>query len=80
MSQKRWALLLVLCFLAGCLTPALAEITFPLTEEPVTLRFVARQAPNHADYGDMLVWQKYEALTNVHIDWIMIPQANYTER
>ncbi|MBR3503329.1 MAG: extracellular solute-binding protein [Clostridia bacterium] len=75
------ALVLALAFsvpaLATSLTP---EGWFPLTEEPLTLTFAAKQGGNQIDYGDMIVWQKYEELTNVHIDWIMIPSANFTER
>jgi len=81
--KRFFALVMVLALVLSM--PALATSTtpegwFPLTEETKTLSFAAKQNANQIDFGDMLVWQKYEDLTNVHIDWILIPSANFTER
>ena len=81
--KRFFSLMLVLALLASI--PALAtsytpEGWFPLSDEPVTLQFITKRGSNQIDYGDMLVWQKYEKLTNVHIDWINVPGADFNTR
>ena len=53
---------------------------YPIVEEKVTLRFTAcRWANCKNDFKDMLVFQQYEELTNVNIDWIEIEEASWVE-
>ena len=51
-----------------------------LTDEKVTLRYVLSEGTVSAvtakPTNDLLVMQMYEELTNVHIEWETIPQAN----
>ena len=63
--KKLLALLLALCLLlpAGL---AAAETVFPLSEEKITFRIATWQRSGQVDYNDMLMWQKYEEMTNVH--------------
>ncbi|MBO4368191.1 MAG: hypothetical protein J5859_05725, partial [Clostridia bacterium] len=81
--KRFFSLMLVLALLVSI--PALAtsytpEGWFPLVDEPVTLQFMTKRGSNQIDYGDMLVWQKYEELSHVHIDWINVPGADFNER
>ena len=77
--KKLLALLLALCLLlpAGL---AAAETVFPLSEEKITFRIATWQRSGQVDYNDMLMWQKYEEMTNVHIDWIHLPDSTFVER
>lgn len=60
--KKLLALLLALCLLlpAGL---AAAETVFPLSEEKITFRIATWQRSGQVDYNDMLMWQKYEEMS-----------------
>lgn len=54
----------------------------PLSPEKVTLTFATHQGWNTAmspPSNDLPIYQEYERLTNVHIEWETVPAANYTE-
>jgi len=67
-ASRFFALLLAVAMMACCMS-ALAE--FPLTEEPVTLKIMARTNsfyPNQ-DLGSVGNMIAYEEMTGVHIEW-----------
>jgi len=54
--------------------------TFPIVDEPITLKIMARYRVGMGPFEEMITWQKYEELTNIKIEWIMVENSNYTER
>lgn len=84
--KKSLACLLLFALCAAAL-PSLAEqptlptlTTFPITQDKTDLTMAVWQHTVHGDFGEMLMFQKYEALSNVHINWIHIPMANFNEK
>lgn len=53
---------------------------FPIVNEPVSLKFVARKNPQHGEWKDMLVLQEYEKKTGMKIDYETYPLQNFDER
>jgi putative aldouronate transport system substrate-binding protein len=85
------ALLLSLC-LAGAYASGGAESKaavaddnfsatgFPIVKSPVTIKMGIMKSPDHGDFKTMKVITDYEKKTNVHIDWVEIPQQNFLEK
>lgn len=73
------ALLLVLVLSLSLFSPALAS-GFPIAGETVTLRIAVQQTGVQPDYSMIQMFQKYEEMTNVHIEWDMIPSEFLAER
>ena len=70
------SLLLALLMFASC---AVAETQFPLTEEPVTLKIMAKINGSYRD-GDFSLCQNmayYEELTNVKIEWDSVNDSTW---
>ena len=60
---------------------AIAENTFPLTTEPVTLKILSRTNaffPNQ-NIGNVYNMKYYEELTGVHIEWENIDPSVFTQ-
>lgn len=54
---------------------------FPIVEEPITLKFMTGKSPSTAeDYNEVSIWQAYEDMTNIQIDWGLIPNEGLTEK
>ena len=53
---------------------------FPLVAEPVTIKVSTILIPTARNFGDMPVFQELEKLTNVKVEWNMIPSAAQTEK
>lgn len=53
----------------------------PIVNEPITLHFMTGKPPITAeDYNEVLIWQEYEKMTNIHIDWGLVPNEALVER
>lgn len=53
----------------------------PIVNEKITLRFMAGKSPLSADdYNETLLWKTYEEMTNIHIDWELVPFEGRTEK
>lgn len=53
----------------------------PIVKNPISLRMVAGKAPTTApDWNKVMLWQEYEKMTGVHVDWEMIPTDSLTEK
>ncbi|GIN70861.1 ABC transporter substrate-binding protein [Bacillus sp. J14TS2] len=53
----------------------------PIVEEPINLKFFAERADTTAeDWNDVLLYNEYEKITNINIDWEMVPSAGLTEK
>ena len=54
---------------------------FPIVNEPITIQFMSRKPPTTADdHNEVAIWKKYEEMTNIHIEWGLVPTAGLTER
>ncbi|GIN72393.1 ABC transporter substrate-binding protein [Bacillus sp. J14TS2] len=59
----------------------LTESGLPIVEEPITLNmFVKRRAAAAEDWNDVLVFNKYEELSNIDVKWEMTPQDGLEEK
>ena len=45
--------------------------------EPVTLKVMVRRTPVQPPHEDIYVWQEYEKMTGVKIDWINVPDSRF---
>lgn len=54
--------------------------TEPSQSKPSQLRILMSQAPTHNNYDDMLVWQEYETISGIRIDWNAVPDADFVEK
>lgn len=54
---------------------------FPIVDDPVTIHFMTGRSPNAAkDYNKVASWEKYQKMTNVKIDWGLIPNDDKEEK
>ncbi|QGH33533.1 extracellular solute-binding protein [Gracilibacillus salitolerans] len=56
------------------------EEGFPIVEEQITLKFFARKSPPNGPYNEMKMFNEYEQMTNIDIDWDDVPQDGFQER
>lgn len=62
-------------------SPNVKPSGMPITDSKISLKMIAGKAPTTApDWNQTMLWQEYEKLTNIHIDWEMIPNDNLTEK
>ena len=58
-----------------------SDITFPLVDEPLTLKFMAPRPSNFANgYADMKLFKEYEEKTGIHIEWEEVPESGWAEK
>lgn len=53
---------------------------FPISDEKITLRIAVMQTAIQPDFNEVEMFKKYEEMTNIHIEWEMIPQEFVAER
>lgn len=54
---------------------------FPIVDDEVTIKIFARQDPATADnWNDVMIFNEYEKMTNVNVEWEMVPQASVNEK
>lgn len=59
----------------------LNESEFPIVKDKITLDFFAGQAPLTADdWNDVLLFNEYEKMSNIHIEWQMVPRESLAEK
>ena len=46
---------------------------FPIVKEPVTLKFMVKRTAVQPPHEEIYVWQEYEKMTGVKIEWINVP-------
>lgn len=80
MKKTLTSLLLVLALVFCAAFSALAETSYPLTDETQSFRLIARVRPLHGNMDDMVFFKNLEELTNIHIEWDQIQQAEYEEK
>jgi len=58
----------------------LNKVGFPIVKEPITLRFMVRQTAVQPPHEEIYVWQEYEKMTGVKIEWINVPDTDLSEK
>lgn len=59
----------------------LTESGLPIVKEPITLNMFVKRRPAAAeDWNDVLVFNKYEELSNIEVKWEMTPQDGLEEK
>lgn len=54
---------------------------FPIVKEPITLKAMVLLSPAQpAEWNDILVWQEYEKMTGIHIEWEAYSSADIVEK
>lgn len=53
---------------------------FPIVNEQITLKILVPKAANEVPYDQMGVFQEYEKMTNIHIEWDNPPVESFQER
>lgn len=53
---------------------------FPLVSQPIKLKMFTRIAPVNGPFKDMPVFQDYEKMTNVHVDFTEAPTDGFDEK
>lgn len=53
----------------------------PIVQDKINLKMIAGKAPTTApNWNETMLWQEYEKMTNVHVDWEMVPTENLAEK
>ena len=54
---------------------------FPIVEDSITLDFFARQSlASNENWNDVLIFNEYEEMTNIDIEWQMVPDSSFEEK
>ena len=54
---------------------------YPICDDPVTLKVMCNVGPlAPSDFNDIMIVQRAEEVTNVHIDWLMVPGTGWDEK
>lgn len=54
---------------------------FPIVKSPITLTMVVGHSPGGSrDFNELLVYQEYEKMTGIKVEWTMIPLSVLTEK
>ncbi|RAV06365.1 extracellular solute-binding protein [Paenibacillus sp. YN15] len=61
-------------------TKGVAATGFPIVQEPLKLKIFTRIAPSNGPFKDMPVFQEYEKMSNIQIEWIEAPTDGFNEK
>lgn len=53
---------------------------FPISDEKITLKIAVMQTAVQPDFSEIEMFKQYEEMTNIHIEWEMIPEEFVAER
>ncbi len=53
---------------------------FPISEEKITLDVMVLKGDQQPNWEDIYVWEKYEEMTNIHINWIQVSGSERAEK
>ena len=71
---KRLAAVALILMMACTMTSALAETTYPLSEEPITVTYIASVSTNFVEFSTMEYFKKLAELTNVYLEGEIVTQ------
>ena len=79
--KKLLCSLLALILVMGCFGAAMAEVTFPLSDEVITLTAFATAGPyTKGDFNDLAMWKVMEELTHIKFEFDAAPSGQGGER
>ncbi|MBO4297638.1 MAG: extracellular solute-binding protein [Clostridia bacterium] len=79
--KKLLCTLLALLLVAGACCTALADVTFPLSDEVITLTAFATAGPyTKGDFNDLAMWKVMEELTHIKFEFDAAPSGQGGER
>ena len=80
--MKRLVSLFLALVMVLTMSAALAEVTYPLTTEPVTITIAVAQHDSDVieDFNTKTAIAEAEKVTGVHIEWIPVMESNTTEK
>ncbi|WP_217586487.1 extracellular solute-binding protein [Lentibacillus saliphilus] len=59
----------------------LNETDLPIVKEKITLEFFARHDPaSNSNWNDVMIFNEYEDMTNIDINWKMVPHESVNEQ
>jgi putative aldouronate transport system substrate-binding protein len=59
----------------------LNEKGMPVVDEKIKMEFFADKSPHTADnWNDLLIWNTYEEMTNIDIEWEQVPTSGLVEK
>jgi len=53
---------------------------FPIVKDKITIKGFGSKLYDFADWNTLKLWQEYEKMTNIHIDWTVASQSNLKEK
>lgn len=53
---------------------------FPIVKEKIELDMFVTRVPGANDWNDILIWNTYEEMTNVKVNWEMVPSDSIDEK
>ena len=79
------AVMMALTMSAAAMADTLSDLGFhesgmPIVDQEITLHGVAKQGANVGDFNGMVFFDEMGKLTNVHIEWEMIPSDAWSEK
>lgn len=85
-SVKKFRYLLVFCLALSIVPIVMAKtvtkdgITLPISDTPVTLKWMLGDHPDYAFDSSKMVWQEFAKRTNVKLEFVTVPDKNYDEK
>src|SRR5699024_7033709 len=58
----------------------LNESGFPIVDEPIDLKMFATEQSIPADWNDIFIWNEYEDMTNINVEWEQVPGESVEEK
>ncbi|TQS74991.1 extracellular solute-binding protein [Ornithinibacillus gellani] len=58
----------------------LTDKQFPVVKEPITISMFSASNPNQGDWNDLFIWNEYEKMTNVKVEWEQVPDSTLEEK
>lgn len=58
----------------------LAETEMPIVDKPITLKMFAAQQAIPADWNDLFIWNEYEKMTHIKVEWEQVPGESLEEK
>ncbi|WP_342774716.1 extracellular solute-binding protein [Paenibacillus dokdonensis] len=52
----------------------------PIVQNPINLEFFAPKRFAASDWNNILIWQEYEKMTNIHVKWNTVDRDNLVEK
>lgn len=91
-----WIMLTGMCILAACGDQTSGPEDFevdegqlenfnkagmPIVNDKITLKFMSGQSPlSSNNYNETLIWKTYEEMSNIHIEWELVPNDGLEEK